>query len=37
MGYNAALALGAGTGFGFHGTYTGTNASPGSFTLNGTT
>jgi glucose/arabinose dehydrogenase len=36
MGYNANLAPGASTGFGFQGTYSGTNNSPTAFTLNGT-
>jgi hypothetical protein len=36
MGYNAALAPGASTGFGFQGTYSGTNTAPASFTMNGT-
>ena len=34
--YNGALATGATTEIGFQGTYTGTNADPTAFTLNGT-
>jgi endoglucanase len=33
--YNGALATGASTGIGFQATYTGTNAAPAAFTLNG--
>ncbi|NUR50503.1 MAG: hypothetical protein HOV71_20440 [Hamadaea sp.] len=35
LGYNGTLAAGASTAFGFQGTYSGTNTSPSSFTLNG--
>jgi chitodextrinase len=35
MDYNANLAPGASTGFGFQGTYSGTNATPTAFTVNG--
>jgi lysophospholipase L1-like esterase len=35
-GYNAALATGASTSFGFNGSWTGANAVPAGFTLNGT-
>ncbi|CAG7646596.1 glycoside hydrolase family 44 protein [Actinacidiphila bryophytorum] len=35
-GWNAALPTGASTTIGFNGSYTGTNATPGAFTLNGT-
>jgi lytic cellulose monooxygenase (C4-dehydrogenating) len=34
--YNAAIAAGGNVQFGFQGTYSGTNAAPASFTLNGT-
>ena len=34
-GYNGALATGASTSFGFNGAWTGTNAAPTAFTLNG--
>ncbi|MFC4592273.1 extracellular catalytic domain type 1 short-chain-length polyhydroxyalkanoate depolymerase [Sphaerisporangium corydalis] len=34
-GYNATIAPGAGTGFGFQASYSGTNTAPGQFTLNG--
>jgi lysophospholipase L1-like esterase len=34
-GYNGALATGASTSFGFNGSWTGANAVPGAFTLNG--
>jgi len=34
-GYNAALGTGASTSFGFNGAWTGTNAVPAAFTLNG--
>lgn len=34
--YNAALAPGASTSFGFQGTHTGTNQNPTGYTLNGT-
>jgi glucose/arabinose dehydrogenase len=37
LGYNASLAPGANTTFGFQGTYSGTNNSPTAFTANGTT
>lgn len=37
VGYNAALATGASTTIGFDGTFTGSNPSPTSFILNGTT
>jgi endo-1,4-beta-xylanase len=36
VSYNATIAPGGTQNFGFQGTYTGTNASPASFTLNGT-
>jgi acetyl esterase/lipase len=35
VSYNATIAPGANTTFGFQGTYSGTNASPTQFTLNG--
>lgn len=35
MGYNATIAPSGSTGFGFQGTYSGANASPPAFTLNG--
>ncbi|MEV7687731.1 glycoside hydrolase family 44 protein [Streptomyces bungoensis] len=35
-GWNASLPTGASTTIGFNGTYTGTNTTPGAFTLNGT-
>ncbi|MCP2328611.1 hypothetical protein HDA40_007118 [Hamadaea flava] len=35
LGYNGTLAAEASTAFGFQGTYSGTNTSPTSFTLNG--
>ncbi|WP_433717790.1 cellulose binding domain-containing protein [Actinoplanes sp. CA-051413] len=34
-GYNGSLATGASTSFGFNGSWTGSNAVPSSFTLNG--
>nr|WP_225845915.1 arabinofuranosidase catalytic domain-containing protein [Streptomyces sp. HPF1205] len=37
MDYNATIAPGASTSFGFQGTYTSSDASPTAFTLNGTT
>ncbi|MEU1753595.1 cellulase family glycosylhydrolase [Micromonospora matsumotoense] len=37
VSYNAPLASGASTTIGFNGTFTGSNPSPTSFTLNGTT
>lgn len=36
VGWNANLATGASTTFGFNGSHTGTNPNPASFTLNGT-
>ncbi|MEV0328699.1 cellulase family glycosylhydrolase [Micromonospora echinospora] len=36
MSYNGALASGASTSIGFNGTWTGSNPTPTSFTLNGT-
>ncbi|KAB8145969.1 hypothetical protein F8S13_02510 [Chloroflexia bacterium SDU3-3] len=36
MPYNASIAPGASTSFGFQASYSGTNAKPASFTLNGT-
>ena len=36
-GYNGSLATGAGTSFGFNGSWTGSNPVPSSFTLNGVT
>jgi hypothetical protein len=35
LSYNATIAAGASTNFGFQATYTGTNTPPGQFTLNG--
>ena len=35
LAYNATIAAGASTGFGFQGTYSGTNATPTAFQLNG--
>lgn len=35
-GYNGVIAPGGSQSFGFQGTYSGTNATPGGFTLNGT-
>src|SRR4051812_48641370 len=35
MSYNAALATGASTSFGFNGAWTGSNPAPTAFTLNG--
>jgi Glycosyl hydrolase family 12/Cellulose binding domain/Fibronectin type III domain len=35
LGYNATIAPGAGTSFGFQGTWTSNDSSPTSFTLNG--
>lgn len=37
LDHNRRLAPGSATSFGFQGTYTGTNASPAAFTLNGAT
>ena len=37
MSYNASIATGATTSFGFNGAWTGANAVPSSFALNGTT
>ncbi len=37
MDYNGSLATGASTGIGFNGTWTGSNPSPTTFTLNGVT
>ncbi len=37
MSYNATIATNASTGFGFNGSWTGSNPNPTSFTLNGTT
>jgi cellulase/cellobiase CelA1 len=37
LGHNAAIPPGGNQSFGFQGTYSGANASPGAFTLNGTT
>ncbi|GAB3434302.1 GH12 family glycosyl hydrolase domain-containing protein [Flindersiella endophytica] len=37
MAYNNTIAPGASQTFGFQGTYSGTNASPTNFTINGTT
>jgi len=36
-GYNGSIPAGGNTSFGFQGTYSGTFAKPGSFTLNGST
>ncbi|HEV2784179.1 MAG TPA: cellulose binding domain-containing protein [Actinophytocola sp.] len=36
VGHNAGISPGGNQSFGFQGTYSGTNASPASFTLNGT-
>ncbi|GAB3434297.1 PQQ-dependent sugar dehydrogenase [Flindersiella endophytica] len=36
VGYNATIAAGGSQSFGFQGTYSGTNGTPASFTLNGT-
>lgn len=36
VGHNGAIAPGGSQSFGFQGTYSGSNASPGGFTLNGT-
>ena len=36
VGYNAAIATGASTSFGFNASWTGSNPTPTSFTLNGT-
>ena len=36
VAWNGSLATGASAQFGFQGTYSGTNASPASFSLNGT-
>nr|WP_239087695.1 cellulase family glycosylhydrolase [Actinoplanes digitatis] len=36
VGYNAAIATNASVSFGFNGAWTGSNAAPTSFTLNGT-
>jgi hypothetical protein len=35
MSYNGTLATGTSTQIGFNGTYTGTNTTPSTFTLNG--
>ncbi|MCZ4118451.1 glycoside hydrolase family 6 protein [Streptomyces sp. H39-S7] len=35
LSYNGSLGTGASTGFGFNGSYSGTNTSPTAFTLNG--
>ncbi|MEW9549910.1 glycoside hydrolase family 6 protein [Nonomuraea sp. NPDC050783] len=37
MPYNGSLATGASTSIGFNGTWSGTNANPASFSVNGTT
>jgi cellulase/cellobiase CelA1 len=37
MSYNASIATGATVSFGFNGAWTGANAAPSSFALNGTT
>jgi cellulase/cellobiase CelA1 len=34
--YNATIGVNANASFGFQATYSGTNAAPGAFTLNGT-
>jgi hypothetical protein len=37
LSYNGSIPVGASTSFGFNGSWSGSNPSPGSFTLNGTT